>query len=763
MQEVRLESLQATKVNRRRVIFATAAFVACLSVAEASTIVTNTRAEVSFMASLWETDSVQISGLTDAQYPQVGTNNWQYIFPFSYIIGDGDIHVQTAVDSSGTGTTINGGFSPNIGEIINATGAQLSHIDSLNATRAIPRGIFRWWGEHAGEVHFEVHPMTQLLTWNGSAFGLDTDYHSNIDFDNNGTTYYACSLQDLFDGTQTMTAQVLANNTNVVFTYPSPLVNYPFYDGVALSGVLTDSVSSYFLFRPSLAPSATVRCRLVTNTAAAVTATGLSSNQVVYVNALTRTDMLAVSNKVAALSANQSATFGVPVELITLSVRDVSYYGCIHQIATSSSGGGSVSGTSWYGCGSGVTICATPDSCHTFSNWTESGYLVTTSACYSLTADASHCFRANFTPFTYSVSTGSSPPSGGTTSGGGTLNCGSSFTVCAFPASCYAFVNWTDNGNVVGTSACSTFGVNTNRTLVANFALTNATYTISTSSSPPDGGTTSGGGTSLNCWSNVTVSVCASPASCYSFVNWTENSNVVSSLACYTFTASAGRSLVANFMPAASNVIINTSSSPPDGGTTSGSGTVNCLSNVTVCATPNSYYTFVNWTENGNTVSSSSCYTFTVNAGRSLVANFTQTFQDWQLRYFGCTNCPEANPNADFDGDGMSNANEFLAGTDPTNTASAFRITAVSREGNNYRITWQTVGGRTNVVQGAIGTFDTFGNPISPSYTNDYFDITESFVIPGGGTAATNWLDDGAWLDVFTNCPARYYRIRTQP
>ena len=134
--------------------------------------------------------------------------------------------------------------------------------------------------------------------------------------------------------------------------------------------------------------------------------------------------------------------------------------------------------------------------------------------------------------------------------------------------------------------------------------------------------------------------------------------------------------------------------------------------------------------------------------------------QNWQIQYFGCTNCPGADPNADFDGDGMSNTNEFLAGTDPTNTASAFRITAIAREGSNYRITWQTVGGRTNVVQGAIGTFDTFGNPISASYTNDYFDITAPFVIPGSGTAATNWLDDGSWLGDFTNWPARYYRIR---
>jgi uncharacterized repeat protein (TIGR02543 family) len=41
-------------------------------------------------------------------------------------------------------------------------------------------------------------------------------------------------------------------------------------------------------------------------------------------------------------------------------------------------------------------------------------------------------------------------------------------------------------------------------------------------------------------------------------------------------------------------------------------------------ATANSGYTFVNWTEGGNPVSTSSSYTFTVSGARTLVANFTQ-------------------------------------------------------------------------------------------------------------------------------------------
>ena len=59
----------------------------------------------------------------------------------------------------------------------------------------------------------------------------------------------------------------------------------------------------------------------------------------------------------------------------------------------------------------------------------------------------------------------------------------------------------------------------------------------------------------------------------------------------------------------------------------------------TVIATPNNDYSFVNWTENGTTASSSATYTFTVTGDRELVANFSdgvvtveQTFMlndDW--------------------------------------------------------------------------------------------------------------------------------------
>jgi uncharacterized repeat protein (TIGR03803 family) len=96
---------------------------------------------------------------------------------------------------------------------------------------------------------------------------------------------------------------------------------------------------------------------------------------------------------------------------------------------------------------------------------------------------------------------------------------------------------------VVSTSACYTFSLVANEALVANFALNQ--YTVATSSSPAAGGSTSGAGT-YGCGSNVAV--CATANSCYSFVNWTDqSSNVLSTSACYTFTVATNESVVANF------------------------------------------------------------------------------------------------------------------------------------------------------------------------------------------------------------------------
>jgi hypothetical protein len=81
----------------------------------------------------------------------------------------------------------------------------------------------------------------------------------------------------------------------------------------------------------------------------------------------------------------------------------------------------------------------------------------------------------------------------------------------------------------------------------------------------------------------------------------------------------------------------------------------------------------------------------------------------WMLAYF---NHPtgQAGDNSlasdDADGSGFSNLQDFLAGTDPTNPNSAFRITNVSIVGNDVDVTWTTQPNKTNQLErsGVLGT-----------------------------------------------------------
>ena len=126
-------------------------------------------------------------------------------------------------------------------------------------------------------------------------------------------------------------------------------------------------------------------------------------------------------------------------------------------------------------------------------------------------------------------------------------------------------------------------------------------------------------------------------------------------------------------------------------------------------------------------------------------------FQAWQLQYFACTNCPQAQPGADPYGKGISNTNQFLLGLNPTNPASVFQILSVAPSGSDMQITWATAGGITNVVQATTGLAD-------GSYSTNFIDVSSLIIIQGSGDTTTNYLNTGA----VTNFSTQYYRIRLQ-
>ena len=217
------------------------------------------------------------------------------------------------------------------------------------------------------------------------------------------------------------------------------------------------------------------------------------------------------------------------------------------KIITSSSpaAGGSTSGGGTYNSGSNVTVQATANNGYAFVNWTVIGMSASTSVSYSFVAVSNRTLVANFLPV-YAISTASSPPSGGSTTGGGNYLSGSNVVVQATANPGSAFVNWTEAGVEVNTSNSYAFTASTNRTLVANFA---PAFYIQTAAAPLFGGSTSGDGTYLG-GSNVTVQATANPG--FAFVDWMEGGVEVSTSASYSFPASSERSLVANFVPAAS-------------------------------------------------------------------------------------------------------------------------------------------------------------------------------------------------------------------
>lgn len=225
----------------------------------------------------------------------------------------------------------------------------------------------------------------------------------------------------------------------------------------------------------------------------------------------------------------------------------------------------------------------------------------------------------SLSPATYNpgfVIAGAPPPATGAITGDGNRAAGSAVTLVATPIAGYDFVNWTENGTPVSSTASYTFTATADRTLVGNLAL--KSYSITSAASPASAGATRGGGT----WNHGTrVSLVASATAGYSFANWTENGIPVSTNASWGFAATASQSLVANFTP--NSYYVGATSTPYNGGTVAGGGAFQHGAAVTLVASPDAGYQFDGWSDGGTIMNWARTLNFTAKGNRMLVANFS--------------------------------------------------------------------------------------------------------------------------------------------
>lgn len=216
-------------------------------------------------------------------------------------------------------------------------------------------------------------------------------------------------------------------------------------------------------------------------------------------------------------------------------------------------------------------------------------------------------------PTSYLISATSSSANGGSVSGTGTFAADAVVNLSAIANTGYAFVNWTEAGVIVSSSALYPFPAAANRTLVASFQ---PVYQLTLASSSTAMGTVAGAGTFI-VGTNVTATAAAKPG--YVFLNWTEGGAVIATTPAYTLTLLNQRTFVANF--AAGFTVTATPSFAP-GGSVSGGGGYPTGGMVTLLATPSPGYQFTGWTEGGTMVSRSSSLQFNAAANRALVAGF---------------------------------------------------------------------------------------------------------------------------------------------
>ena len=248
---------------------------------------------------------------------------------------------------------------------------------------------------------------------------------------------------------------------------------------------------------------------------------------------------------------------------------------------------------------------------------------------------------------TYTLSLEVTPTSTGTVTGNGEYEEGEEVNVTATPATGYEFVNWTNGLDIVSTDASFTYTMPAEDvTLTANFEIIVVpTYTLTLAENPASTGTVTGNG---NYEAGETITITATPATGYEFINWTNGLDIVSTDASYTYIMPVeNATLTANFeVIVVPTYTLTLAVNPASTGTVTGNGNYEAGETITITATPATGYEFINWTNGLDIVSTNASYTYIMPVENvTLTANFEaqNTGNDGEP-------CPDAPVATDYDG-----------------------------------------------------------------------------------------------------------------
>ena len=265
----------------------------------------------------------------------------------------------------------------------------------------------------------------------------------------------------------------------------------------------------------------------------------------------------------------------------------------------SPAGAGTVTGTGTFEAGATTQLYAHANPGYTFDHWSDGVTL--NPRTITVTSDLN--FTAYFTQNQYIITVVASPSNAGTVSGGGAYYYGSYATLTATAYPDYEFQGWSDGSSENPHQVL----VTDNATYTATFSAAGSTYyTVSAYVSPTGAGTVSGTG-SFPAGSTTTLTATANSG--YVFDHWNDGVTTPTR----TVTVNNNMSFTAYFN--ANQYTITVNASPAAGGTVSGGGTYPYGATATLTATPNSGYSFMQWsdgnTDNPRTVTVTGNATFT--------------------------------------------------------------------------------------------------------------------------------------------------------